>query len=466
MKRINESRPVVLLAALATNIAWAQEFTPAKFGVHELSVTNTVRVPLERPPGGYDVSLTCQVIVETDGSTTSPHCLTDDRYRGFQREVMRAVSGAVMEPATIDGEPVRVLMNFMVGYRCLEICSTLLLSNHARHLQEYGFAYSAPQPVLEEEVWYERFDEKLAWVTSGRQAEDVSGIKFLIATLIDTQGISSRRRVMQRSSGYWSAATRAASTLDRVRYIPAFYESQPIDMTLYEYWLDPNNQPLETISIPVRVHMLSSVFVDSIDTTYTDAEIRQLFDGTNAYWRQAGIQWDIESIIRVEAERELGYRRLTESDGALDFSDPGFPEVYKILTTLCPAEHQLEGGWNVCLVHEFPWAATFLEKGLLVIGEVDFLGQQVESFTLARELGESLGLVNTPTCTARSFGGIGGPDGTLEGDCVTSHIGEYHIRAARTQAVKGTPFCPRQRRRATSFGWLCERTPSLGSGEE
>ena len=191
-----------------------------------------------------------------------------------------------------------------------------------------------------------------------------------------------------------------------------------------------------------------------------------MFAGANAQWRQTGIQWEIESIVRTEANRELGYRRLTESDDALDFSNPGFPEAFRILATLCPAEHRLEGGWNVCFVREFPWAATFLEEGLIIIGEVDFIGQQVQSFALARELGESLGLGDTPTCTARFLGGVAGPDGTREGTCVTSHIGENAIRAARTQALKGELFCPRKRTRSASYDWLCGRLPSLGTGRQ
>jgi len=59
-------------------------------------------------------------------------------------------------------------------------------------------------------------------VESGRQAEDVGGIKFLVSTRIDTRGQSSRRRIVQKSPGYWGAAGRAARSLDDVRYIPAF----------------------------------------------------------------------------------------------------------------------------------------------------------------------------------------------------------------------------------------------------
>ena len=81
-------------------------------------MVNTLVVPYGRPPGSYDVSVTCQAIVEVDGSTSSTHCLSDERYEDFRRAVDAAVSGAVMEPAKIDGQAVRVVMSFMVGFAC------------------------------------------------------------------------------------------------------------------------------------------------------------------------------------------------------------------------------------------------------------------------------------------------------------------------------------------------------------
>lgn len=426
-----------IFASLGMNAADGQVFTPATFASGDFSISNTLNVPLVRPPGGYDVSLTCQMIVETDGSTRSPHCLVDERYLDFQWEVVKAVTGMTLVPATVDGEPVRVLMNFMAGYRCLEACGTLLMSNHARYVHDYGFAYSAPQPILEGDSWYDGYDEKLAWISSGMRAEEVSGIRYLISTRVETDGRSSRRRVSQRTTGYWTAASRAASTLDNVRYIPAFYDGQPIELTLYEYWLDPDARPPETIELPVRVHMLSSMFVEAIDSTSTEAEVQQFFAGVNAHWRPAAIQWQIESIIHKEANRELGYRRITLPDAEItDW------ELEQILLTVCPREQWLENGWNVCIVHEFPYVAAHLGDGLILLGEEEFRQEKVQPFALARELGEALGLIDTPTCTARFLGGVEGPDGTLEGTCAASFLNELQIRAARLQARKGEPYIP------------------------
>jgi len=428
---------VAIALTIVSVSAFPQEFTPAGFGDHDLSPINTVRVPFDRPPGGYDVGLTCQVIVETDGSASSPHCLVDERYYSFQSEVVRAVSGAVMEPATTDGQPVRVLMSFMVGYRCLEACSVLFIPNHARHVREYGFEYTAPQPILADDRWYDGFDEKLAWVDSGMQAAEVNGVRYTINTLVDTEGRSSRRRVSSRSSDYWSAATRAARSLGDVNYIPAFYEGRAIDLTLYEYWLDPNARPEETITLPVRVHLLSSIFVDSIDTTLTDAEVRRFLADVNAHWRPAAIEWEVESIVRIEAERELGYRRIVQSEfGIADW------ELERILSAVCPEEQRLDGGWNVCVVHEYPYVATYLGNGVIIVGERDFRQERVQPFALARELGASLGMSNTPACTARFLGGVESTDDAVAGTCATTLMTEDQITASRRYASDGVPYEP------------------------
>ncbi len=213
-------------------------------------------------------------------------------------------------------------------------------------------------------------------------------------------------------------------------------------MELYEYWLDPDGTPPETISIAVRVHMLSSEFVESLDSMYTDDEVERFFDSMNTHWRQAGIQWKVESIVHVDAERQLGYRRVTRPDSTAEMA-----EQNQIFSMLCPVDKEVEELWNVCFIRQFPWVAHHFQDGLVLIGELDPRGERVQPFALARELGESLGLRNTPTCTARFLGGVEGLDGTLEGTCVSTQLNPFQIRATRAQAARGKPGEPRRGRR-------------------
>ncbi len=434
-----------LLGLLASMNLPAQEFRPAQIGDHEQSVLNRLVVPFGRPQGHYDVSVTCQVIVETDGSPTSPHCLSDDRYETFRQEVLAAIEGAVMRPAQIDGGPVRVLLSFMAGFRCLDVCSISLMENHAYHLEALGMFYTSPQPVLEHGTWYRGFEEKLAWAATGRRADESGGVRFVVSTDVDIGGRSSRRRVVRRTPGYWQAATRAASSLDDVRYIPAFREGQPIELTYYEYWLDPEGASPKTIALPVRVHMASSAFVEALDATMNRAEIERFLEDANSHWAPAGIRWDIEAVVEVDAERQLAFRRIVEEIEASADIDFSF-HAYTVFSTLCPREEWLPGAWNVCFIGRFPWVATHFGEGFVVIGELDARENSVQPFALARELGETLGMEDTPTCTSRFLAADDEADDLAVRPCATSNISLEEIAFTRWQAAKGAPACPRRLR--------------------
>lgn len=436
-----------LLGLLGTGSLLAQEFRPAQIGEHEQSVLNRLVVPFGRPEGRYDVSVTCQVIVEIDGAPTRPHCLSDDRYETFRQEVLAAIDGAVMRPATIDGKPVRVLMSFMAGFRCLEICSILLMENHGYHAETLGVFYSAPQPVLEDGGWYRGFEDKLAWAAMNRRADESGGIRFIISTDIDTSGRSSHRRVVRRTPDFWRTASRAAGSLDDVHYIPAFHEDRAIELTLYEYWLDPDGALPETIPLPVRVHMASSVFVDTLDTTMNRADLERFFEAVNSHWASAGIRWDIESVVEVDAERQLAFRRIVES-GDIDISF----HAYNVFSTLCPSEEWLAGAWNVCFIGRFPWVATHFGEGFVVVGELDAREQPVQPFALAHELGETLGMENTPSCTSRFLADEDAIEGLELRPCATSDISLEEIAFTRWQAAKGEPACSRRLRYADAGG--------------
>lgn len=431
-----------IFSGIALSLGWTnasgREPSPATFGDHARSLTNTVRVPYDRPPGHYNVSVTCQTIVEIDGSTTYSHCLSANTHDRFRIEVLAALSDAVMKPATIDGQPVRVLMNFMVVFACREICSILLVENHGRHSGELGYAYTAPQPVLDSDEWYRGFPEKLTWAESGRNLDESGGVKFVVSTIVDESGRSSWRRVEQRSSNYWFAASRAARSLDNVRYVPGFSNGQVIKLKLYEYWFDPDGRIPKEITLPVRVHLLGSESVESLDSTLAGRELEQFFDEVNLHWQPAGIRWQIESVVEIDAERQLAFRRIVDEAEDVGIS----PYAYNVLRQLCPRDMWLEGGWNVCFVREFPWAASHFGEGLVVVGEIDARGEPVQAFALARELGETLGALDAPRCMSRFLSPDSASDGLFEGACATTSMNEYQINLTRQQATKGYPTCP------------------------
>ena len=61
---------------------------------------------------------------------------------------------------------------------------------------------------------------------------------------------------------------------------------------------------VELLLLPVRVHLLTSGTTPELNSTLTGDEIRQVFVEVNAVWQQAGIRWDVESVLREQAQNE------------------------------------------------------------------------------------------------------------------------------------------------------------------
>ncbi len=452
----------LLLLSLPVGAAFAQDgtaFTPATLGDGERSLLARLRTPIERPSGNYDVPLTCQVIVEPDGSTRSPRCLAIERYDAFRFETERALAGTIMSPARIDGEPVRVLMNLTVGYRCAETCPAFLFTNHGRNGEEFGFRYSAPQPVLDDDTWYQGFDDKLIWAAGERGPDEIGGVRFVISAHIDAAGTMSEPRVDNVYPGstgrsYEESAQRAADSLLDARYIPGFSEGEPVEMRLYDYWLDPDGARLDLLTLPVRVQILWSDLVPALNSTLTEQQVRQMFVEANELWQPASIRWNLESIVHTQAERQLAFRRtmLEDPTGAAQGGD-------ETLSQVCPSQDRLQQGWNICWVLAAPRGAFyFYPLGMVMLGEQNILTEAPSPpFALAHVLGHFMGLGDAPRCATtfmRSF------EGTEDSDACSNPtptvLTSDQIKRARDQALIGTPFrnpfVPRRRRSGRGGG--------------
>ncbi|MGI9257394.1 MAG: hypothetical protein ACR2QQ_01040 [Gammaproteobacteria bacterium] len=432
---------VSVVIAFAAQAQDEESLSPASLGSGENSLSALLRTPFERPPGSYDVALRCQVIVEPDGSTRFPKCLTIDRYSVFREEAERALASATMVPARIEGEPVRVLMNLIIGYRCSQTCPAFLFTNHGRNNQEFGFSYSAPQPILDDSVWYSGFEDKLSWAESELSPTEVGGIRYIVSARVSESGRVSRERVdseYPEPSGlsYTDAAERAADTLGATRFIPGFAAGAPASMRIFEYWIDPDGVSREILKVPIRVHVLWSDLVPALDSTLSEERIREMFVVANEYWQPAAIEWEIDSIVSTQAERQLAFRRAVVADPT--GSSPGDEATY---AQICPNENWRQPGWNVCFARALPRSAMYFDAtGAAYLGELDVAGTEIPPFALAHVLGHMMGLRDAQRCSGtfmRYFEGEP-PDSNCSSP-LPMDFSDDQIRRARSQARTGRP---------------------------
>ena len=94
------------------------------------------------------------------------------------------------------------------------------------------------------------------------------------------------------------------------------------------------------LRLPIRFHLLSSPTSTALSTTRTDEDVVELVRVANSVWRQAGIEWYVESVIREESLRGLAFDSLLS--GAV-------PRTERSLTAFVPRGQLLVPGWNVFL---------------------------------------------------------------------------------------------------------------------
>lgn len=122
----------------------------------------------------------------------------------------------------------------------------------------------------------------------------------------------------------------------------------------------------EFLVVPLRVHVVKAEGVPELDCALTDEDVRRVVAKANGIWRQAGIRWDLEAIVRepAEAARVAAFRAA--SDAAKD-APGGVP--LRIFRRIAPPRAPDRGGMDVYYIHKFAVNGVYLGDRLAFVQE-------------------------------------------------------------------------------------------------
>lgn len=221
----------------------------------------------------------------------------------------------------------------------------------------------------------------------------------------------------------WAASARAAIGVLGLFVLFACGNEEP---------QSPAPLDLDPIALSLRVHLLESDAFDPLDATLSDGDAAVLLEGVNDIWAEAGIRWDVETILREPAQNATEFARVLRGDA---------PLTLQTMLSIFPKDDLLAGQWNVVIIRDLGELAggVYLDPaGVVIFAESGPIGPQTQTGSgpriLAHELGHSLALGHVP-CTA---------DGNLMApNCPSrdrTRLIPEQIEFARLQAERGKPF--------------------------
>ena len=173
---------------------------------------------------------------------------------------------------------------------------------------------------------------------------------------------------------------------------------------------------LPVLTVPVRVHLVQSMATPAMHTTMTEADVRRIFGKVNMVWSQAGIHFEIESIVPTEA--------------AVLPAEMEKKDEFVRVNAMIPKASLATAALNVCYVKEVK-PNGFFHSGLIVVKDTASL-RAVEGGideplprVTSHEIGHALSLAHRQDRTNLMASGTTG-----------FALNEAEIKAAREIATK------------------------------
>ena len=180
----------------------------------------------------------------------------------------------------------------------------------------------------------------------------------------------------------------------------------------------------------MRVHLLQSDF-SPLNTTLTEDDVRTIITGVNDIWQQAGVSWEIQSIVSDNALNADVYESILLRD---------LPATGPRIASILPTASTSENRWDVFYLLDLGGIAGGVYLAPItsvVVAELDPNGQRDLMGSVARilahELGHSLGLQHVPCAPEGNLMAPGCQAGDRE------RLTSGQIEVALSQAATGRP---------------------------
>lgn len=101
----------------------------------------------------------------------------------------------------------------------------------------------------------------------------------------------------------------------------------------------------DKLSVPVRIHIVTSQISTDLNAEISRSETENVFNIVNLIWQQAGIHFEIESVVNLKAANEDQYVAASKRNSKLDTA-----QKMKVMKQVCNIPNQSKGVLNLCVV--------------------------------------------------------------------------------------------------------------------